>query len=212
MLLVATAARQLAELGRGLCSFDAMWSPAKAKADYLKNHRNRVGAERLRFQRFADLDSAVCEAVMARDKYGKRHSHQRRIPKAALQRACRKVQDMEQSIAAVADFEKLHELLTAQMAPIRGIGPLAIYDAALRIGYYLRLSPARVYLHAGALAGAHKLHLVIPASKRIAMHALPKALQGLPAEEVEDILCIYFGSGKAGGSDCLPNGLLATAC
>ncbi|NDV85038.1 hypothetical protein, partial [Bacteroides sp. 51] len=40
---------------------------------------------------------------------------------------------------------------------IKGIGPLAIYDAAIRLGIYRGIQPEVIYLHRGSLQGAIKL-------------------------------------------------------
>jgi hypothetical protein len=74
---------------------------------------------------------------------------------------------------------------------IRGIGALAIYDIATRIGGYLRLEPEVVYLYAGTSKGARALGL--DGAKTLDPKALPAAFRVLRPREIEDCLCIYAG-------------------
>ena len=60
-------------------------------------------------------------------------------------------------LEACRDFRQLFELVRDLIEPIPGIGELMVYDTALRIGAKLNLKPMRVYLHAGARAGARAL-------------------------------------------------------
>jgi hypothetical protein len=65
--------------------------------------------------------------------------------------------------------------------PIPGIGELAVYDTALRIGARLGLEPAKVYLHAGTRAGAKALGLAY-GGRTIELAELPADYGPLPAE------------------------------
>jgi len=76
-----------------------------------------------------------------------------------------------------------------QFLPVE-IGPLTVYDTALRIGARLGLSPQKVYLHAGTRHGAAVLGFG-PDRPSISLSELPKPLDELNAEEAEDVLCIY---------------------
>lgn len=76
------------------------------------------------------------------------------------------------------------------MGGIHDIGPLTIYDTALRIGAFLRLEPAVVYLHRGTREGAKAIgenHR----SECLDVRELPRPFQRLKPYEIEDCLCIY---------------------
>ena len=71
---------------------------------------------------------------------------------------------------------------------MRGIGELAVYDIACRIGAFLGFRPDRVYLHAGTREGARALGLRGASVRKI---DLPGAFGCLSPAEIEDCLCIY---------------------
>lgn len=87
-------------------------------------------------------------------------------------------------------FDDLYDLVAATIGPIPGIGELAIYDTAHRLGAYLQLSPKFVYVHAGVRAGLGALK-IDHRRQKIAVSELPPAFQRLRPEQVEDCLCIY---------------------
>lgn len=61
---------------------------------------------------------------------------------------------------------------------VEGIGPLCEYDFSMRIGAYLNIEPDRVYLQAGALAGAKNLGFEIIDNK-VEISDLPKKFRSL---------------------------------
>ena len=89
----------------------------------------------------------------------------------------------------MSSFEDLFKIISENR--IFGFGKLAIYDTALRIGYFLRLYPEQIYLHAGTSKGAKKLGIKINKRKKIEISELPKEFHKLNASEIEDILCIF---------------------
>jgi len=97
------------------------------------------------------------------------------------------------------DFEQLFGRVQEAIGSIRGIGDLAVYDAALRIGAFLGKLRGRVYLECGACEGARALGL--DAGKRsLPMDVFPVEFAQLKAWEVVDVLCIYadeLGAGPA---------------
>ena len=85
-------------------------------------------------------------------------------------------------------FSDLYEMVRREIAPIRGIGPLTVYDIADRIGSIHCLTPEHVYLHARPLYTAHRLGIddeIVPVNR------FPKAFHRLQAYEIEDCLCVY---------------------
>src|SRR6266498_1169290 len=102
----------------------------------------------------------------------------------------RRLLESMQALRQAGSFDELFELIAATIGQIRRIGPLAVYDTALRIGARFGLQPAKVYLHAGTRMGAKGLGLDSTADA-IEMGELPAELRTLTAREVEDALCIY---------------------
>ena len=129
-------------------------------------------------------------AALAINSRGKRYSHQRRLSRSVLERACTLLLANESKLTQCKDFDQLHSFLEALLAPIKGIGALYVYDTALRIGAKLGLLPSKVYLHAGTRVGARALGLDSKA-KAIEILQLPEELQQLAPYEIEDALCIF---------------------
>jgi hypothetical protein len=156
--------------------------------DYTSRHRENARREVRYYMIQRSLADAIRQAALSRLPSGKRHPHQRRIPLHVLQAAERRLQAIAAQLQASTSFAELHGLIERQIKPIRGIGDLAIYDIAHRIGAYLRHAPEAVYLHAGTREGAHALNF---AGKTIDVRELPPGLRKLSAAEIEDCLCIY---------------------
>jgi hypothetical protein len=134
------------------------------------------------------LPDAVTKAALAELPDGGRFSHQSRIPGLVLAQA--RAALIRVDYRNVRTFSELYEKVAVALRPIRGIGLLAIYDTAHRLGAYLKLSPEHVYLHAGVRAGAKALGLEDWRDK-LPMSAFPPAFQRLRPEQAEDCLCIY---------------------
>jgi hypothetical protein len=155
---------------------------------YIRHHRPRGRAESGRFRQQPSLDDAVRLAAGCIDQYGKRHSHQRRIPRASLDRLARRLAAVD--LMQAGTFQELYEMVRAAGESIHMIGPLTTYDVATRIGAYLHLAPNRVYLHAGTRAGARALGIA-GRNKTVQRSELPREFGRLTAAECEDVLCIY---------------------
>ena len=156
--------------------------------DYTSRYRESARRE-LRFYALQpSLEYAIREATLSRLPSGKRHPHQRRIPLRVLQSAERQLQAIAAQLRAARSFAELHRLIERRIKPIHGIGDLATYDIAHRIGAYLRREPEAVYLHAGTREGARALNL---GGRTIQLRELPPGLRKLSAAEIEDCLCIY---------------------
>ena len=158
-------------------------------ADYDERFRRNAQRELACFEKLP-TEEAVSRAGLAELPSGKRHSHQRRISRSALEESRRRLLDNLPLLRKAKSFDELHELIGRVIGPIHGIGELAVYDTALRIGARFRLEPSRVYLHAGTRDGAKALGLDWKCAA-IEMHDLPHPLRRLTAREAEDVLCIY---------------------
>lgn len=124
-----------------------------------------------------------------RDTRGRMYSHQccvLNIAKDAASMAIRKLQ-----VGDVRDFEDLFGLVDRAIGNIPGIGDLAVYDVATRLGASPgKLPSKRVYLQSGALKGARALRL--DSGKRsLPVEEFPSELHRLAVWEIEDLLCIY---------------------
>jgi len=157
--------------------------------DYLKPPQSDAEKE---FEWFAKqtLKEAISMAALARTSANKRHGHQHRIPSAVLEDSkCRLLKEIER-LKKATSFEELFNIVESVIGPIEGIGELAVYDTAHRIGVNLGLEPEKVYLHAGARVGARKLKLD-SSKKCLEVHEFPKPLRELKPWQIEDVLCIY---------------------
>lgn len=155
---------------------------------YIGHYRPSARREQRRFRDQPSIVAAVDLAGRCEDADGKRHSHQRRIPAASLERMRRVLSATD--LMRAKSFDDLHEAIRAASEGIHMIGPLTVYDVATRIGFYLRLQPRLVYLHAGVRPGAKALGLD-HRRPTLARSELPTQLQRLTPAECEDVLCIY---------------------
>ncbi len=157
-------------------------------SDYIRRYRAHARAEMKFFADRRKAESAIAKAALCLLPNGKRHPHQRRIPRIVLEQAEAKLQAASKRLAAAPDFAALYDSVKREIGSIRGIGELAVYDIAHRIGAYFNKAPARVYLHAGTKEGAAIFGL---RGDSVDPKQLPGAFSGLAASEIEDCLCIY---------------------
>jgi len=130
----------------------------------------------------------------ARTEKDQRHPHQRRLGRGALEAGAAALRARSADLQRAGDFFSVFRLVEDAFAPIRGLGELAVYDAADRICLRLGHEPTLIYLHAGTRAGARRLRGGRLAREEAwAMHhrQLPEGLLGLSNREAEDVLCIY---------------------
>lgn len=145
----------------------------------------------------ASLDEAVMRACASLRTNGKLHNHQSRVRKQDRDYfAVRILKEVE--FEYVQEFDQLYDWINR--ARPSGIGPVTVYDVATRVAAYMKLPITSLYLHAGVQQGWNMLHggrgkgAGAPTKgvvARIPKAKLPKALQRLPCDEVEDMLCCY---------------------
>jgi hypothetical protein len=150
--------------------------------------------------------TAVRRAVEARDENGKHHNHQSKVDITARRKLGSKIIKRKDKILRMKHFDRLHDLID-EIKPY-GIGPVTVYDTAVRVGAYLRLEPESVYMHAGVRQGFKALQQAmdgmptddgvhgwtdpsVARSARVHLRSFPSPLRSLPADDVEDILCTY---------------------
>lgn len=139
----------------------------------------------------ATLELAVSEAVKSLNKSGKMHSHQCRVGHIKLVAFAGQLAAYLPQIRKAKNFDELHEIV--KTAKIPNIGELTLYDTAHRIGCYLGYLPEKVYLHSGTRTGAVNLLGKLPRKTYLEVEELPAAFRtaGVPASDIENILCIY---------------------
>lgn len=162
------------------------------------------------------LDQAIERAVRARDAAGKHHNHQSkvdlhaRIEFGAIIARGRKDwlgrvhAAKEDGLEWLTPFDAMHDWFDS-VKPY-GIGPVTVYDVAVRVGAFLEVEPEQVYMHAGVRQGLKALCEALerqgPPYKpsdlhgawklpRVPMYLFPKPLNKMRADDVEDILCTY---------------------
>ncbi len=143
------------------------------------------------------LADAIKIAVLSRDIENKKHKHQYRIENTQLLMFLEKISSFEDKIHVVKNFDELYNLIVKEK--IIGIGPLALYDIALRIGYYIEVKPDVIYLHAGAKTGAINFF-----GRKIKTDYLTKDeflaksddFKNFSCEEIEAFLCIHCNNKK----------------
>jgi hypothetical protein len=162
-----------------------------ASSPTTKEHYRRPAEQELAyFRTWATDEEAVSKAALAQLSSGKRHSHQYRVPPAALRESERRLLDNLPALRKASSFDELLQLMETLIRPIHRIGELAVYDTAVRVGARFAIEPAKVYLHAGTRKGAKALGLNAR-SDAIELTELPVELRTLTAGEAEDVLCIY---------------------
>jgi hypothetical protein len=165
---------------------------AAIAADYAKRHRRHAERELAYFRILRTDESAISRAALAQLPSGRRHPHQYRLPHAALEESRRRLLDHLPALREAESFDELFEMIAVTIGPIPGIGELAVYDTALRVGARFGLEPTKIYLHAGTRQGAKALGLD-RRGDTIEMAELPAELRTLTARQAEDVLCIYKG-------------------
>jgi hypothetical protein len=161
---------------------------AEIVSAYRREYQPGARAELVYYASLPSLREAVLRAARAERPNGKRHDHQTRIRRRALQQVQRVLG--EATFRSFTNFQDLHEFLSAAIGTIPGIGELMVYDTALRIGAKLGVEPQAVYLHRGTRNGAGALGLDT-GRPFIALNEFPSALQSLRPHAIEDCLCIY---------------------
>jgi hypothetical protein len=166
--------------------------------DYIRTQRHYTVEEMMDFANEPNPSAAIRRAALCETNDGKRHPHQRRIHRALLEQVEAKLQAIRRKLSNASDFTALYGLVDEEAGSIKGIGALAVYDIAHRIGAYFGKTPQRVYLHAGVRVGARALGIV---GESFDPKILPKPFARLAPSEMEDCLCIYKDELSGGARD-----------
>lgn len=153
---------------------------------YIKYDQERCTEEMEVYAEQPTLGKVIEMAALAKRRDGKKHDHQQLIPPRVLMEARKRLHP--KALRSAADFDDLHNRVEKSIGWIDGIGELAVYDIAHRIGIWLDLEPDRVYLHRGTREGAKALGLN---GRAIELDRFPREFRRLPPADVENCLCIY---------------------
>ena len=114
------------------------------------------------------------------------HPHQWRVAKKSLREFEKKLKAIIDRLKQAKNFEKLYELVCE--ARVWGIGPVTLYDAALRIGACISILPRDfVYLHGGAKIPGNGRSGKLSISSFVPLFAA----YGMTAYEIEEFLCCF---------------------
>jgi hypothetical protein len=166
-------------------------SLARLVAGYKKGCDERMVDDNEFFRKLPSIGLVIHHVALAIDENDRCFDHQFRIKRTARPIAKQRLTKATNKLRACRSFDALHSFLESLLSDVYGVGEMYIYDAAQRIGAYLGLSPARVYLHAGVRKGAKALGLKTKGRRTLEISELPKALRGLPGDDIENFLCIY---------------------
>lgn len=150
-----------------------------------------------------NFPTAVRRAVEARDAGGKHHNHQSKVDITARRKFGAKIiKAADRGSLDLIDFDNMYDRLD-HIKPF-GIGPVTVYDVAVRIAAFLGIEPHSVYLHAGVRQGfkrlveamarqgkAKRADFIITRRDKVPLSWFPFPLNGMKADDVEDILCTY---------------------
>src|SRR5229473_659623 len=107
---------------------------AEIVAHYVAEKRPKAENELRWFRIQRKIHDAVRLAGLASGPNGKRFRHQYRIPRRVLEKASRALLRNLRRLGHSPSFEYLFEQVNDIIVRIPGIGPLTVYDTALRIG------------------------------------------------------------------------------
>jgi hypothetical protein len=157
-------------------------------SDYIREYRGDARKEMRFFEILRSPSEAIRKAALCELPGGKRHSHQRRIPRALLEHVEARLQGIGRKLARAGSFAALHQAVEEEIGALKGIGRLTVYDISHRIGAHFGKAPERVYLHAGTRVGARVFGI---SGDSFNPKILPKPFSQLEPSEIEDCLCIY---------------------
>ena len=163
---------------------------AEVKA-YCSAGRKRLVDSLEWFGKASSLEESIQRAALSVMCDGKIHPHQRRVGAEALVLASEHLRLGARDIKSAPSFQCIMSTVAEVAGPVRRIGKLAIYDIALRIGWFRgpKFKPERVYLHAGASDGAKALNIRM--AREVPITSFPPGLQRLKPYEIEDFLCVH---------------------
>src|SRR5260370_5384430 len=99
-------------------------------SDYVHEYRDDARAEMRFFEIQRSPSAAIRRAALCELPSGKRHPHQRRIPKPLLEQVEGRLQAIGRRLAKADDYFALHGLVEGVTRSITCIGTLTAHDIA----------------------------------------------------------------------------------
>jgi hypothetical protein len=163
---------------------------AKIVDNYITKYRKAARAEVASYRRYRPHFGVAIQAAVKYDPInGRKHRHQYKLPRKVLNAMAETLLAAQETLTAMTEFDALHGVV--KVRAVEGVGPLAVYDFAHRIGMFLGIEPQLVYLHAGTAVGARRLGFTgATLDMKTLCEAFPEFSELSPAE-TEDTLCIY---------------------
>lgn len=147
---------------------------------FIKDDRKNIQDD---LNNYTNLESAANGI----DCNNRKHDHQRRIGPQVLADFAKGVSQQISKLHNVQSFEDIYDIING--CRINGIGKLAIYDTAVRIGNFRGIVPTKVYLQQGAKWGATALGVKGDIVPKDIFDSL--GFEKLTAHEIECFLCLY---------------------
>ena len=102
---------------------------------YVRTHVKEIDEELSFYKRQKSLVDTIKVAAICEG--GNRHPHQRRLTQEALDEFCKRLSDKKSSFQVAEGFDEIYSVVRKVGHGVYGIGPLATYDFAQRIGLKL---------------------------------------------------------------------------
>jgi hypothetical protein len=157
---------------------------------YIKFNKPDADDEYDFFSKLTNFNEALEKAATARTRENKCHPHQRRVGLRKMTSFSNELKQFASELKSAKTFDELFNTIKSVALGVDGIGELAVYDTAHRLGSYLGLLPEKIYLHAGTRKSAQYFGFD-GKRKTIKKSELPKEFDVLSPHEIEDCLCIY---------------------
>ncbi len=156
---------------------------------YIANRRPEKQRELSEFANHgASADDGGLAAVVELAAKGQNNPHHYRRKEQTLRQVFERLQT--RNFARCDSFDAILQMLRNAIGDVDDVGPLFIYDAAIRIGAKLGLRPDKVYLHSGTRKGAVAMGLG-RGKATLQTSELPHEFHRLEPAEIEDCLRIY---------------------
>ena len=148
---------------------------------FVQKHRPHIRADLANYNN-------IHSAATSKGKNGKKHQHQYRISPAILENFAKKINAETTRLKQARSFDEIYKIV--ESCKIRGIGPLAIYDTAVRIGHIYDVEPVEIYLQQGAHWGASAFGINKNKASKQQFTAITTLFNQLTPHEIECFLCL----------------------
>lgn len=181
--------------------------------NYRKCKKSHLEKELDYYRDKSNLNDALMAAGLFWQDTNVIHNHQYRIRRISKEAFSKNLSAIK--IDNTKSFTDIYGMVKA--CKVQGIGPVTIYDTALRLSAFRGFFPNAIYLHAGVAIGYKNLTGNIPTSLIIPYTQDFKTMfNGLLAYETVNFLCLYKDELKdptlSVDSQCNPNSSRRNIC